>query len=78
VAIAAVILTTGALWRWLAPLAALAGLLHVVGALHVVPNDGNGPLFVIRFAGLISFAVFVLLASINLIKGPTWTYPAVR
>jgi hypothetical protein len=69
-AAAAVIWTTTALWRWLAPVAALAGLLHVAGAAYVIPDDGNGPLFFIRFGGLISFAVFVLFASINLINGP--------
>jgi len=68
-AAAAVIWTTTALWRWLAPLAALSGLLHVAGALYVIPNDGNGPLFFIRFGGLICFALFVFLASINLING---------
>lgn len=70
-AAAAVIWTTAALWRWLAPLAALAGLLHVAGALYVIPNDGNGPLFFARFAGLICFALFVILTSINLASTPS-------
>lgn len=68
-AAAVVIWTTSVLWRWLAPLATLSGLLHLVGALYVVPNDGD-PLFLARFAGLLTFALFVLLTSINLIKGP--------
>lgn len=54
-AAAVVIWSTSVLWRWLAPLAALSGLLHLVGALYVVPNDG-GPLFFVRFAGLLTFA----------------------
>lgn len=70
-AAAAVIWTTSVLWRWLAPLAALAGLLHLAGALYIIPNDGNGPLFLARFGGLICFALFVLLTSINLITGPS-------
>lgn len=64
----AVIWTTSVMWRWLAPLAVLAGLLHVAGALYVIPNDGNGPLFFARFGGLVCFALFVLLASVNLIQ----------
>lgn len=67
-AAAVVIWSTSVLWRWLAPLAVVSGLLHLVGALYVVPNDGS-LLFLVRFAGLLTFAVFVLLTSVNLIKG---------
>jgi hypothetical protein len=70
-AAAAVIWTTRALWRWLAPLAGGGGARRGVGGVYLVTHDGNGPLFFSRFGGLICFALFVLLASINLIKGPS-------
>jgi hypothetical protein len=66
---ATVIWRTGVLPRWLAPVAALSGLLHIVGATFVAAHDAEGPLFFIRFAGLISFAVFVAAASVSLIRG---------
>jgi hypothetical protein len=69
IAAAAVIWRTGVLPRWLAPLAALSGLLHIVGASFVAANDAEGPLFFIRFAGLITFAVFVAASSVSLIRG---------
>lgn len=68
-AAAVAIWRTSVLWRWLAPLGVLSGLLHLVGALYVVPNDGSEILFLVRFGGLISFSLFVVLTSINLIKG---------
>jgi hypothetical protein len=67
IAAAAVIWQTGALPRWLAPVAALSGLLHIVGATFVPAHDADGPLFFIRFAGLITFAVFVAASSITMI-----------
>jgi hypothetical protein len=68
---ATVIWQTGVLWRWLAPVAALSGLLHIAGAAFVATNDAEGPLFFMRFAGLITFAAFVTAASVNLIRGTT-------
>jgi hypothetical protein len=69
IAAATVIWRTGVLPRWLAPLGALSGLLHIVGATFVAANDAEGPLFFIRFAGLITFAVFVAASSVSLISG---------
>jgi hypothetical protein len=66
---ATVIWQTGVLPRWLAPVAALSALLHIVGATFVAADDPEGPLFFLRFAGLITFAVFVAAASVNLIRG---------
>nr|MBA2273827.1 hypothetical protein [Actinomycetota bacterium] len=47
-----------------------AGIFHVVGATFVIANDGEGPLFFMRFAGLIGFGLFVLLSAISLIRRP--------
>jgi hypothetical protein len=64
---ATVIWRTGVLPRWLAPLAAASALLHIVGAMFVAANNSEGPLFFMRFAGLIAFGVFVAAASVTLI-----------
>jgi len=74
---AAVIWRTGVLPRWLAAVAALSGLLHIVGATFVAADDADGRLFFIRFVGLITFAVFVAASSVSLIKG-TSTAPKDR
>jgi hypothetical protein len=66
-AAATVIWRSGVLWRWLAPFAALAGILHVIGATFVISGDGSGPLVFIRFAGLIAFGLFVVFSSIDLL-----------
>jgi hypothetical protein len=70
IAAATVIWQTGVLRRWLAPVAVLSGLLHIIGAAFVAADDPDGPLFFIRFAGLITFAVFVAASSISLIRDP--------
>jgi hypothetical protein len=70
IAAATVIWRTAVLPRWLAPVAALSGLLHIVGATFVAAGDADGPLFFIRFAGLITFAIFVAATSVSLIAGP--------
>jgi hypothetical protein len=72
---ATVIWRTGVLPRWLAPVAALSGLLHIVGASFVAADDPEGPLFFMRFVGLIAFAVFVAGASVNLIRGTSTAGP---
>jgi hypothetical protein len=69
IAAATVIWRTSVLPRWLAAVAALSGLLHIVGATFVAADDADGPLFFTRFAGLITFAVFVAASSVNLITG---------
>jgi Domain of unknown function (DUF4386) len=76
VAAATVIWQTGVLPRWLAVVAAVSGLLDIVGATFAAANDAEGPLFFARFAGLIMFAVFVAGVSANLIqKGSTYMTP---
>jgi hypothetical protein len=57
------------------PLWPPSGLLHIVGATFVAANDADGPLFFTRFAGLITFAVFVAAASISLISGSSTASP---
>jgi hypothetical protein len=74
-AAASVIWRTDVLPRWLAPLAALSGALHIVGATFVAAGDPDGPLFFIRFAGLITFAVFVAASSVSLITGASTAVP---
>jgi hypothetical protein len=78
IAAATVIWQTGVLPRWLAAVAALSGLLHIVGAAFVAADDAEGPLFFMRFAGLIAFAVFVTATSVNLIWGASTESPPER
>jgi hypothetical protein len=73
IAAATVIWRTGVLPRWLAPLGALSGLFHIIGATFVAADDSEGPLFFIRFAGLITFAVFVAASSVSLISAASTT-----
>lgn len=70
IAAATVIWQTNVLPRWLAPIALVSGLLHIAGATFVAAHDADGPLFFIRFAGLITFAVFVAASSVALITAP--------
>jgi hypothetical protein len=76
IAAATVIWQTGVLPRWLAPVAALSGLLHIVGAAFVAADDPEGPLFFIRFVGLIAFAVFVAGASLSLTRATSRAGPS--
>jgi hypothetical protein len=78
IAAATVIWRTGVLPAWIAGLAAVSGLLHVVGATFAAAGDADGPLFFIRFAGLITFAVFVAATSVSLIARPDLTGGAAR
>jgi hypothetical protein len=66
---AVVIWRTAILPRWLAPLAILSGLLHIIGATFVAADQPEGPLFGMRFAGMIAFGVFVVASSTYLIRG---------
>jgi hypothetical protein len=66
---ATVIWRTDVLPRWLAPLAVASGLLHILGASFVAAGDAEGPLFGMRFAGMITFGVFVAAVSVNLLRG---------
>jgi hypothetical protein len=68
IAAATVIWQTDVLPRWLAPVAVSSGILHIVGASFAASGDAEGPLFFIRFAGLIAFAVFVAATSVSLIR----------
>jgi hypothetical protein len=65
---ATVIWRTAILPRSLAAVAVLSGLLHVVGATFVAANQAEGPLFGMRFAGMIAFGVFVVGSSISLMR----------
>jgi hypothetical protein len=67
-AAAAVIWTTAVLWRWLAVVGALAGVLLAVGAAFPLGGDPTGPLWAIRFVGFIGLAVFVVAASIGMLR----------
>jgi hypothetical protein len=69
IATATVIWQTGLLPRWLAPVAMLSGILHIVGASFAAAGDAEGPLFFIRFGGLIAFAVVVAASSVSLVSG---------
>jgi hypothetical protein len=66
-AAAVVVWTTGALPRWLAVIGSIAGVLHVAGAAFPVQGEPDGVLFILRFLGLIAFALFVLLTSISML-----------
>lgn len=65
-----VIWRTHVLWPWLAAIAGLAGVLHVMGAAFPLAANGNNLLFFVRFTALIAFALFVLLTSVNLLIKP--------
>jgi hypothetical protein len=69
IAAATVIWQTDVLPRWLAPVAVLSGILHIVGASFAAAGDAEGPLFFIRFAGLIAFGIFVAASSVSLVRG---------
>jgi hypothetical protein len=69
IAAATVIWQTEVLPRWLAPVAVLSAILHIVGASFAAAGDAEGPLFFIRFAGLVAFAVFVAASSVCLVSG---------
>jgi hypothetical protein len=75
-----VIWTTAVLWRWLAVVGVLAGVLLAVGAAFPVAGDPTGPLWTIRFISFIALAVFVVSASIGMLRhaepaAPTSTPP---
>jgi hypothetical protein len=81
VAASVVVWTTAVLWRWLAGVGVLAGVLLVVGAAFPIADDPTGPLWTVRFASFIALAVFVVAASIGMLLGagptaPTSTPPA--
>lgn len=75
---ATVIWRTGVLWRWLGVLAVGAGILNVIGGSFILADSGNGPLFFIRFAGLIGFGLFVLFSSLDLMIRPAHQSLAVQ
>jgi hypothetical protein len=62
-----VIWTTAVLWRWLAVVGVLAGVLLVVGAAFPLAGDPTGPLWTIRFLSFIALLVFVVAASIGML-----------
>jgi hypothetical protein len=62
-----VIWRTHVLWPWLAAIAGLAGILHVIGAAFPLTAGEDSLLFFVRFVALIAFVVFVLSASVNML-----------
>lgn len=66
VSAAVVIWRTGALWRWLAFLGGIAGILLVAGAAFPIAQDATGPLWTVRFVSFIAFALFVVATSLSL------------
>lgn len=63
-----VIWATPVLWRWLAVFGLLAGALLVIGTAFPVAGDPTGPLWAIRFLSFIALAVFVVSASIGMLR----------
>jgi hypothetical protein len=68
-AAATVIWQTDVLPRWLATVAELSGILHIIGASSLPPATPKGRSSSSRFAGLIAFAVFVAASSVCLVSG---------
>jgi hypothetical protein len=62
-----VIWTSGVLWRWLALVGLLAGVLLAIGTAFPIAGDPTGPLWTIRFISFIALAVFVVPASIGML-----------
>jgi hypothetical protein len=76
-----VIWTTAVLWRWLAVVGVLAGVLLALGAAFPLAGDPTGPLWTVRFLSFIALAVFVVSASLGMLlradpAAPTSTPPA--
>jgi hypothetical protein len=72
--------TLAVVWRWLAVVGVLAGVLLTVGTAFPLADDPTGPLWTIRFLSFIVLAVFVVSASIGMLLGagpatPTGTPP---
>jgi hypothetical protein len=55
------------LWRWLAVVGVLVGVLLAVGAAFPVAGDPTGPLWTIRFLSFIGLLVFVVSVSIAML-----------
>ena len=62
-----VIWTTAVLWRWLAVVGVLAGVLLATGAAFPIAGDPTGPLWTIRFLSFIALLVFVVSVSIAML-----------
>jgi hypothetical protein len=59
--------TTAVLWRWLAVVGVLAGVLLATGAAFPIAGDPTGPLWTVRFLSFIALLVFVVSASIAML-----------
>jgi hypothetical protein len=66
-AASAVIFRTGVLWRGLAALGLLAGVAGIIGGAWPIEGESEGVLEVIGFIGFLGFALWMLLASINML-----------
>jgi drug/metabolite transporter (DMT)-like permease len=56
-----------ALWRWLAVLGAVAGVLLVLGAAFPLEHRSMGVLFAARFAGFLALVIFIVASSLAML-----------
>ncbi len=59
--------TRRTLWRWIAVLGAVAGVLLLLGAAFPLEHRSVGVLFGARFAGFIALALFVVASSLSML-----------
>ena len=64
------VLSTGALWRWLGWFGLAIALLGLIGAWWPLDGDVEGPLAILSFISLPLYAIWSLLAGINLLRTP--------
>ena len=57
----------GALWRWLAVLGAVAGVLLVLGAAFPLEHRSMSVLFAARFAGFLALVMFIVASSLAML-----------
>jgi hypothetical protein len=63
-----VIVRSGVLWKWLGWLGLAVALLSVIGALWPLDGDSEGFFGILSFIGFILFFVWILIASIGMIR----------
>ena len=62
-----------ALWRWIALLGAVAGVLLIIGAASPLESQALGILFAVRGVSFLLLVVFVIACSLNLLVGQRTT-----
>lgn len=60
-------LKTGVLWRWLVAIAAIAIVFDFVNSANIFSSDGDGALGGFGFIGFLASALWILLASVNMV-----------